>query len=198
MSSLSARPTLDEIADFVERNAILTATALRRAAVVEVSSPPPCNTGLLWRQRGELPNQSYAWPKLVEKYDPFEVWEGGLHGPQIGIGNPNMLSPSYGGRHRYLLAFEMINGKKRRPIAVFIEAEDGTGDLVSPIKGKGKGGRSMFSPGDELPQGYADFAVETFRDRIPGPQAFNRLSVIAPAGDRQTICTHAFLQLRLR
>jgi hypothetical protein len=100
----------------------------------------------------------------------------------------------------YWLAFEMVNAQKRRPIVVFNEADDFdvSGDLVAIIKGKGAGGRSMFAPGDAVPAGYDELDVDVFRDRITGPQAFNRLAVIAKGGDRSAMCTHAALQLTLR
>ena len=94
----------------------------------------------------------------------------------------------------------MTNGQRRRPIVVFTEADDfeTTGDLLAIIKGKGDGGRSMYGPGDELPPGYERLQVEIFRDRITGPQAFNKLAVVAKGGDPQAMCTHAALQIALR
>ena len=91
----------------------------------------------------------------------------------------------------------MVNGQKRRPIVVFNEG-DNPEDLVAVIKGKGKGGRSMFAPGDDLPAGYQPFTVDVFRNRINGPQAFNRLAVVAEGGDREAMLDHGLLQLNLR
>ena len=54
---------------------------------------------------------------------------------------------------------------------------------------QGDGGRSMFAPGDELPAGYERLKIEVFRERVSGPHAYNRLAVVAEAGDRQTMCT---------
>ncbi len=53
----------------------------------------------------------------------------------------------------YWIAFEMIDGQKRRPIVEFIEADDfeNSGAFVATLKGKGDGGRSMFASGDEFP-----------------------------------------------
>jgi hypothetical protein len=151
-----------------------------------------------WRKVGELTDQSYAWPHGLETYDPFEVWE--LDGIQIGLGRATDRDIYYGKERGYWLAFEMVNGQRRRPIVVFNEADDfdTSGDLVAIIKGKGPGGRSMFASGDELPAGYERLDIDVFRNRINGPQAFNRLAVIAEAGDRAAMCTHAALQLALR
>jgi hypothetical protein len=33
----------------------------------------------------------------------------------------------------------------------------------------------MFAPSDELPAGYEKLKIETFRDRVSGPQAYSRL-----------------------
>ena len=106
----------------------------------------------------------------------------------------------YGKERGYWVAFEMVNGQKRRPILIFMEADDfdTSGALVAVLKGKGAGGRSMFAPGDDLPVGYERLTVEIFRDRVSGPQAYNRLAVVAEGGGRQAMCTHAFLQLGLR
>lgn len=156
-----------------------------------------------WTSVGELPNETYTWPEGTEHYQPFEIWEttDGRGRVQIGLGRPVERGDYYGKTDvGWWLAFEMINRQKRRPIVVFNEADDfeTTGDLVAIIKGKGAGGRSMFAPGDELPAGYERLSIDVFRDRISGPQAFNRLAVIAEGGDRQAMCEHAFLQLRLR
>lgn len=218
--------TRHDLADFIERHAAAMARELREdlndgvLAVrldapsqrpsaefkspignTDVSAPSPTALGT-WLKVGELTDQSYAWPTGVEEYQPFEVWQTSGVAPQvqIGIGDPNNPSEYYGKVRGYRLTFEMINGQKRRPIVVFTEADDfeKTGDLVAIIKGKGEGGRSMFAPGDDLPPGYENLEIAIFRYRISGPQAFNRLAVVARGGSPSAMCTHAFLQLGLR
>jgi hypothetical protein len=215
---MSTTLTKIELADLIESHASLLVSALRGEdrPVAAVSKPvqaiissgsrrmaevPPVAPGA-WVKVGELEDQSYTWPEGTERYDPFELWElrtdeGAI---QIGFGNPNIRGEYYGSERGYWVAFEMINGRKGRPILIFMESGDfaTTGDLIAVIKGKGDGGRSMFGPGDELPAGYADLDVELFKDRISGPQAYNRMAVVAKQGDRQAICTHAALQLGLR
>jgi hypothetical protein len=203
--------TRNELADLIEEHAQMLAQALRgdaRNATAQhrSRSDAPDLDGIApgsWSKVGELDDQSYTWPgpEGTEHYTPFEVWEAaGPSGIQIGLGDPNKPGIYYGKERDYWLAFEMINGQKRRPIVVFNEADDydESGDLVAIIKGKGDGGRSMFSPGDDLPAGYERLEIDVFRDRITGPQAYNRLAVIARGGDRQAMCTHAALQLGLR
>jgi hypothetical protein len=155
-----------------------------------------------WTKVGDLEGQTYAWPEGTEHYDPFEVWESGdARGRlQLGLGNAVERGTYYGKDRGYWLVFDMVNGQKRRPIVVFTESDDyeQTGDLVAVIKGKGAGGRSMFNPSDDLPAGYERLRVELFRDRISGPQAYNRLAVIAEGGDRQAMLDHGLMQLRLR
>lgn len=154
-----------------------------------------------WNKVGELHGQSYTWPTGTEEYDPFEVWETNDEGAalQFGLGYvaANPQEDYYGRPRGYWLAFVMVNGQKRRPIGVFIEADQPT-DLVAVIKGKGHGGRSMYAPGDELPAGYDGLNVDVFRDRVTGPQAYNRLAVVAKNGDRQTMLNHAAIQSTLR
>ncbi len=155
-----------------------------------------------WRKVGELEGETYTWPTGTEHYEPFEVWEtqDARGRVQIGLGRPVERGIYYGREAGYWLAFEMVNGQKRRPIVVFNESDDHkqTGDLLGIIKGKGAGGRSMFAPGDELPGGYESMPVEVFKDRITGPQAFDRLAVVAQGGDRPTMLDHSLMQLRLR
>jgi hypothetical protein len=209
----------DELADLVEHHAALFAAAVRQSLMVAAFTEEPPTTAAAddpgsasnigrggrpggWTQIGELPNETYSWPEGVEHYEPFEVWEttdarGRI---QVGLGQVTKRGTYYGKERGYWLGFEMVNGQKRRPIVVFMEADDfeTTGALVAVMKGKGDGGRSMFAPGDELPAGYEQLKIEVFRDRVCGPQAYNRLAVVAEAGDRQTMCTHVFLQLGLR
>jgi hypothetical protein len=154
-----------------------------------------------WRKARELAGQRYTWPQGTEEYDPFEVWQTDDGGERLELGLGYVAadpSADYYGRPRgYWLAFEMVNGQKRRPVCVFIEGDD-PNDLVAVVKGKGAGGRSMYAPGDDLPAVYDDLAVDVFRNRVNGPQAYNRLAVVAPGGDRHTMLNHAAIQLRLR
>jgi hypothetical protein len=221
--------TRAELADLVEQHSSLLVTALRRQVSPTVETladerpladakpsqdelpgrqppqpVPPGSADGHWSKVGELPGESYVWPGPdgIENYDPFEVWERRTENArtQIGLGRATNRGIYYGKERGYWLAFEMVNGQKRRPIVVFNEADDFdvSGDLVAIIKGKGPGGRSMFAPGDDVPAGYDELDVDVFRDRITGPQAFNRLAVIAKGGDRSAMCTHATLQLTLR
>ena len=154
-----------------------------------------------WKKVRELDGERYTWPEHTEEYDPFEVWATDDSGPRLEFGlgyiAANPSTDYYGQPRGYWLAFEMVNGKKRRPIGVFIEGDDPT-DLVAVIKGKGPGGRAMYAPGDELPAGYDDLTVDVFRDRITGPQAYDRLAVVAENADRQTMLNHAAIQSKLR
>jgi hypothetical protein len=154
-----------------------------------------------WKKVRELDGERYRWPNHTEEYDPFEVWETDDGGPRLQFGLGYIAadpSTEYYGRPRgYWLAFEMVNGKKRRPIGVFIEGEEPT-DLVAVIKGKGAGGRAMYASGDELPAGYDGLTVDVFRNRVIGPQAYDRLAVVAENADRQAMLNHAAIQSRLR
>jgi hypothetical protein len=154
-----------------------------------------------WKKIGEFDGEKYAWPKQTEEYDPFEVWETDDTGHKLQFGLGYIAAdPStdyYGHPRGYWVAFEMVNRQKRRPIGVFIEGDDPS-DVVAVIKGKGPGGRSMYAPGDELPAAYEDLTVDVFRHRIAGPQAYDRLAVIAKNADRQTMLNHAAIQSTLR
>jgi hypothetical protein len=203
---MSSPISRNELADLIEQHARLLAEALRHGAQPGPDRPkhaPPIRDIAPggWSKVGELENQSYTWPEGTEHYAPFEVWEAAAPSRiQIGLGDPNNPGTYYGKERDYWLAFEVVNGERRRPIVVFNEADDyeESGDLVAIIKGKGDGGRSMFSPGDDLPAGYERLEIDVFRNRINGPQAYNRLAVIARGGDRQAMCAHAALQLGLR
>jgi hypothetical protein len=200
----------EELADLIEHHAALLAAALRSSGdttrpvdeqrtVGPAIRPREVPSMASWTKVGELTGETYNWPEGTETYAPFEVWETTRGGRkvQIGLGQATNRGEYYGRERGYWLVFEMVNGHKRRPIVVFTEG-DHAKDLVAVIKGKGSGGRSMFSPGDALPQGYESLTVDVFRDRITGPQAYNRLAVVAENGDRETMLEHGLLQLGLR
>jgi hypothetical protein len=196
--------TKSELADLVESQAASLVAALRQPAGDGVRRPSVRLAA--WTKVAEREGESYSWPEGVEHYLPFEVWESvDVDGPvQIGLGRVTVPRVFYGRERFWWLAFEMIGDEKGRPIVVYNEADAqrGTGgakgDLVAVIKGKGHRGRSMFAPGDDLPDLYDDLPVDVFRNRISGPQAPNRLAVIASGGDRDVMLDHALFQLRLR
>jgi hypothetical protein len=211
--------TNNDLADLVERYAAMIVADLRASPDQRSdrsSAEPPARVTdegekgrqtmppSMWSKVGELTGQTYKWPAPTgtEGYDPFEVWESlGRPSTQIGLGKSTNHPASYGKSERgYWVAFQMVNGQKRRPIAVFNEADDyeQTRAVLAVIKGKGESGREMFRPGDELPPGYAQLDIAVFRDRINGPQAFNGLAVVASEANPQDMCTHALLQLDLR
>lgn len=199
----------EEIADLIEQHAAMLAAALRSAGDTArpiVERPVDAGTKLPelpptggWSKVGELTGETYKWPEGTEEYEPFEVWETTREGRkvQIGLGQATNRGEYYGRERGYWLVFERVNGHKRRPIVVFTEG-DNPKDLVAVIKGKGEGGRSMFSPADTLPKGYEQLTVDVFCHRINGPQAYNRLAVVAENRDRHTMLEHGLLQLGLR
>ena len=212
--------TRSELADLLEQHIGQLVAALRRdggtthpleeeTADAMASIEAPANVvaairepirGERWNKVGELEGESYSWPTGTEDYSVFEVWEtvdGDGRRWQLGLGQSTARGIYYGRERGYWLVFEMVNGQKRRPIVVFTEG-DNPDELVAVIKGKGPGGRSMFAPGDELPRGYERLVVDVFRDRITGPQAFNRLAVVAVDADREAMLDHGLLQLHLR
>lgn len=201
---MSEQPlTRNELADLIERHAASFVADLRGPGQ-QVTGRPSVRLAP-WRKVAEREGESYSWPAGIEHYSPFEVWESvDVDGEvQIGLGRVTVPKVFYGRERFWWIAFAMIGDEKGRPIVVYNEADvqsavHGKGDLVAVIKGKGARGRSMFAPGDDLPPGYDDLPVDVFRNRIPGPQARNRLAVIAPGGDRDVMLDHALLQLHLR
>jgi len=202
---MSTQPlSRNELADLIESQAASFAAALRKAGQ-QVTSRPSVRLAP-WVKTVEKEGESYSWPQGVEHYSPFEVWESvTVDGDvRVGLGRVTASQLLYGRERFWWLAFEMIGDEKGRPIVVFNEADvqgdasDGDGDLVAVIKGKGKRGRSMFAPGDDLPDGYEELPIAVFRDKVLGPQAPNRLAVVASGGDRDVMLDHALLQLRLR
>jgi hypothetical protein len=195
--------TRTQLADLIESQAASFVAALREPRLGAV---PRGLRLAAWKKLTERENESYSWPEGVEHYSPFEVWGTADDRGEVKIGLGRVTVPrEFYGRERYWwLAFEMIGDEKGRPIVVYNEADakDGgrttSGDLVAVIKGKGPRGRSMFAPGDDLPGYYDDMPIDIFRNRISGPQAPNRLAVIAPREDRDVMLDHALIQLRLR
>lgn len=196
--------TRTQLADLIESQAASFVAALRGPGL---GAARPRGLRLsAWKKVADREGESYRWPEGVEHYSPFEVWgTAGERGEvQIGLGRVTVPRVFYGRERYWWLAFEMTGNEKGRPIVVYNEADpqdggrEASGDLVAVIKGKGTKGRSMFAPGDDLPEYYDEMPVDVFRNRISGPQAPNRLAVIAPRGDRDVMLDHALIQLRLR
>jgi hypothetical protein len=191
-----------------------TPTAIDRPLISAGDSPSPLTEGprrpggstlasglRSWTKVGDIDGQYYNWASGREDYDPFEHWrtdDGGVP-LESGLGYVAAKPGAdyYGHPRGYWVAHEMVNGRMRRPIAVFIEGDEPT-DLVAVIRGNGPGGRSMYDPGDQLPTGYDDLTVDVFRHRVNGPQAFGKLAIVAENADRQAMLNHTAIQVTLR
>jgi hypothetical protein len=81
--------------------------------------------------------------------------------------------------------------RRRCPSSSFLEVDayDSTHELLAIIRGS-DGGKKMYSPGDALPDIYAQrFRTELYSDRVACPRSWNVLAVIAHEDDHATILT---------
>ena len=216
---MSTTLTKIELADLIESHASLLVSALRGEdrPVAAVSTPvqaivssgsrrtaevPPVAPGA-WVRVGGVEDQSYTWPEGTEHYDPFKLWElrtdeGAI---QIGFGNPNNRGEYYGSERGYWVAFEMINGRKGRPDPDLHGVRRLRHHGRPDRRHQGQGRRRPFDVRSRRRAAQQATQISTsasLKDRISGPQAYNRMAIVAKKGDRQAICTHAALQLGLR
>lgn len=154
-----------------------------------------------WRQVRSLEGQSYRWPTYRERYERYVVYEAtATEGTvQIALGNAPRAD-AWGRERQYIVAF-LSGDAPQVPLVEFLEADpEDSGEMISVIRGFGGGdSRKMFGPGDSLPAPYPQaFRIESYRDRIHAPGAWNKLGVIAGKDDRETMLNHALLQARRR
>jgi hypothetical protein len=155
-----------------------------------------------WRQVRSLEGQGYRWPSERESYERYVVYtaatkrEGTV---EIALGDAPRAG-AWGRGRRYVIAF-LSGDAPHTPLVEFLEADPkGSGEMVSVIRGFGGGSsRKMFGPQDALPPPYPEaFRIESYRDRIHAPRAWNKLCVVAAEDDRETMLNHALLQARRR
>jgi hypothetical protein len=155
-----------------------------------------------WRQLRSLEGQSYRWPNDLERYERYVVYETTTSregNVQIALGDAPRTA-TWGRDRRYVIAF-LSGGAPQIPLVEFLEADpEDSGEMVSVIRGfGGAGSRKMFGPHDSLPPPYPEaFRIESYRDRIHAPGAWNKLCLVVAEDDRETMLNHALLQARRR
>lgn len=186
-----------------------TATRLDRLALGGTSASPAQETlevaasgsGWSWTETGRRSGMTYPWPAKageppnLEKYDPFVEWEGTGSEGRVRLGIGRCERAEVWGRNRLYSIVFILRAKSIEPVVEFLEADDGE-SFVAIIRGKGRTGREMFAPGDELPSGYEHLPVEPYRDHVA--DGYRRLAVVARHGDPRVMLDHALMQARLR
>jgi hypothetical protein len=161
--------------------------------------------GVAWHQIGFVEGFEHRWPEGWEHYPEMRVYEGrddqGV--VRLAIGQPDKPLPNlYGRERRWVSIWEVINGKPREQRANFVETDDfaTSGERIALISGKGGRKKGLYSPGeeDQLPEIYEGMRLEVQRDRINGPQAKNRLGVVATDTEIEDMLNHALAHVRLR
>lgn len=155
-----------------------------------------------WMQTDEPEGESYRWPDgNVDEYVKFMSFKGGpplssgAHSSEMELGVGFLESGD-------VVGFVLSNdGAAKRGIAYFQRTDDfeHSGELISMIRGGGKRGRSGFSPNDPAPPAYAEFDLESLRDRKEGK--WNVLGVTANPSEPDglgVVLDHTALQARLR
>jgi hypothetical protein len=175
------------------------------------SAPAPLvtstNAPISWRLIERRHDVTYAWPTLLEEYDPFDIYEGELvDGTTARYAIGHCERQRVWGRDRlYKIVFRLGRaGGSKQPICEFLEADDAddTHEFVAIVRGSGgPRGQRMFDPSEDLPELYSGLRIETYRDRIAGTPQFtgwNKLAVVANADDHESMLRHAFNQVQLR
>jgi hypothetical protein len=153
-----------------------------------------------WRQVRSLEEQSYRWPSYRESYERYVVYAASTEREgtvEIALGDAPRAG-AWGRDRRYVIAF-LSGDAPHTPLVEFLEADpEGSAEMVSVIRGLG-GGRKLFGPNDPLPLPYPEsFRIESYRDRIDAPRAWNKLCVVTAEDDREAMLNHALLQARRR
>jgi hypothetical protein len=188
-------PLLTHLAAAGWRDPVVESTALRTEPSEDLAGLPAG-----WRRVRSLEGQSYRWPSHRESYERYVVYaatterEGTV---EIALGDAPRAG-AWGRDRRYVIAF-LSGDAPHTPLVEFLEADpEGSAEMISVIRGLG-GGRKLFGPGDPLPQPYPEsFRIESYRDRIHAPRAWNKLCVVAAEDDREAMLNHALLQARRR
>jgi hypothetical protein len=158
-------------------------------------------SGWSWKETGRRSGVTYSWPTKagetpnLEKYDPFVEWEGTAAEGRVRLGVGECERAEVWGKDRLYFIVFIVRAKSIEPVVEFLEADDGDA-FVAIIRGKGRTGREMFAPGDELPAGYEHLPVEPYRDHVA--DGYRRLAVVARQADPEVMLEHALMQARLR
>jgi len=160
-----------------------------------------------WHHVRSLDGETYSWPKTLEEYRTFDVYEGRSPNGTLSrwaIGECERTSV-WGRDRKYFIVFRLGAGDgSKQPICEYLETDDydQTREFVAIVRGAGgPRGQRMFNPGDPLPSYYDGMRVETYRDRVPGTPEFrgwNKLAVVAQEDDREAMLRHAAIQVLLR
>lgn len=161
--------------------------------------PQPFPVGPFEKVGEEEAHWSYRWPPdEVVRYDKFQRYRA-PNGLLLGIGHAP--PHEYYGRERLWAVVHTVGREKQlNALVVFTGADDfeTSRDLLALIKGKGDGGRQMFRPGDSAPAAYQGARIETFSDRVTGPNTRNGLAVVCREDDAEGLLSHALIQMRIR
>jgi hypothetical protein len=153
-----------------------------------------------WHLVDHREGQVYRWPKLLEHYDPYQVYRGETQREGtvfISLGWA-MRRGAWGMDRRYVVSF-LSQRAPQKPLAEFLAADDyaETGELIAVIRGS-DGGSKMYGPVEDLPPAYAGFRIATYRDRVQVKGSLNKLAVVTAETDTDTILNHALIQARRR
>jgi hypothetical protein len=157
-----------------------------------------------WQEVGTIEGFVAKWPEGDEPFGSLTVYESADgNGPvQLALGSPQRPLNLYGRVRSWISVWQVRNGKPGRQLANFLETDDfaASGERVALINGKNGQPKVNYSPGEEelLPDIYAPMRVAVQRERIAGPNARNKLVVVAGQGETDAMLDHALTQLRLR
>jgi hypothetical protein len=156
---------------------------------------------LTWDLVEARDDESWQWPRVpLEKYDPFNVYEGKTSRGSIRLGIGRCRRTRTWGKDRiYLITFHVTAGGNR-PLCEFLETDDyeTSHELIAIIRGNGRLQRSMYDPGINPPSPYRHLRTEIYRDRINYKGSWDKQAVVAHKDDIQTMLNHSLIQAETR
>jgi len=153
-----------------------------------------------WEFIEERTGERYPWPTGVDNYDQFWVYRA-PDGRLFGVGK---VTEGYDGRDFWMTFYLGAGGGSKRPVVMFVAADDyaTTSDTAAIIRGKGATGKAMFGMDEELPEIYADdrFDIQLYKSRVnpKSGYSYNKAGVIVKADDHVGMLRHAQAQVDLR
>lgn len=188
-------PTLsiEEALVIAERHMQAMFAELRARAESRASANPVNDTWTLVQTRQ---NETYRWMDgNLDTYPEFNVFANSQTGERMSVARREPTE--YRGRTRtWSTVFSMEGDKIGLPVAVFYEPDDfaASHEMVALIRGKGPHRRAFYGPSDALPDVYRGFKLDNFRDRLPGPGSYNRVTVVAAVDDHDTMLRFGAIQ----
>lgn len=152
-----------------------------------------------WEFVEERSGERYPWPTGTDNYDRFWVYRA----PDTRLFATGIVPGGYQGRDFWMTFYLGSGGGSKRPVVLFVAADDyaDSGEAAAIIRGKGSTGKAMFGMDDVLPEVYEHgFKIQLYKDRVTSETgySYNKAGVVVRADDHVGMLRHAQAQMDLR